>query len=256
MGSFSPRPATVGWFDITASDPAHAKQFYQEVFSWEFAPIGDDYHTITAPGAGAAMGALRRGDRDALWIDVVCTDLATTIPRLESLGAKVIEPADETPAGARSAVVADTRGNRLGLYEPANTGEADTTAAAAVPNATAWFEIGTLDFTVTRQFYEQAFGWTYERDEAAEGAVYYSISAPGAAEPIGGTMDLSALPDAAEYAIPGLLVADVSALLDRVERAGGHRVMDPFADAHGLVIAQFTDPFGNRWTSFAQPAAR
>ncbi|WP_280433698.1 hypothetical protein [Nocardia brasiliensis] len=61
MGSFSPRPATVGWFDITASDPAHTKQFYQEVFSWEFASIGDDYHTITAPGAGAAMGA--RGPR-------------------------------------------------------------------------------------------------------------------------------------------------------------------------------------------------
>uniref|UniRef100_UPI002457D2B7 VOC family protein n=1 Tax=Nocardia brasiliensis TaxID=37326 RepID=UPI002457D2B7 len=165
-------------------------------------------------------------------------------------------PPHHTRAGAGWAVAADTLAKRRAFYDPPNPGHADTTAAAAVPNATAWFEIGTLDFAATRQFYEQAFGWTYERDEAAEGAVYYSISAPGAAEPIGGTMDLSALPDAAEYAIPGLLVADVSAMLDRVERAGGHRVMDPFTDAHGLVIAQFTDPFGNRWTSFAQPAAR
>ncbi|CAM4446603.1 VOC family protein [Nocardia ninae] len=253
MGTLGLRPSTVGWFEITATDPARSKQFYQDIFDWQLTSFGDepDYYTITAPGAAASMGALRRGSRDALCISVVREDVAASIPQLESLGAKVIEPPARTPAGDIHAVIADVQGNQLGLFEPVARKDSRRTP---VPNGTAWFEIGTTDLAATRKFYEQAFGWTYELDEAAEGAIYYSVTPGGAEEPIGGTMDVSALPNPTDYAIPGLLVTDVPDLLARCEQAGGQRVMDPFSDAKGLVIGQFTDPFGNRWTAFAQPS--
>lgn len=123
-----------------------------------------------------------------------------------------------------------------------------------MPNATARFEIGTTDLAATRTFYEKAFGWTQVRDGAAEGAEYHSIMPPSSQQAIGGVLDLSATSGAADYAVPGLLVADVPDLLRRCEAAGGRRVAGPFSDADGLVIGQFTDPFGNRWSAFSQPA--
>lgn len=218
--------STVGWFEITAADPDRGRKFYEGLFGWEFAGSGE----ITAPGAASSMGALRPGDRDSLTIFVVC-DVVEAVARLESLGARVIEPPS---AGGERAVVADVRSNRLGVV------------SAGSPLA--WFEIGTADVDATRKFYEAAFGWKSERDEAAEGVEYYSFLPPGADEPIGGIFA-----GAADYAIPGLRVADVGDLLDRCERLGGARVMGPVSDANGLTIGQFTDPFGNRWTSFATP---
>ncbi|MFI6044017.1 VOC family protein [Nocardia sp. NPDC051321] len=249
MSTSGTHPTTVGWFEIAATEPELDRQFYQRIFDWEFTSFGPGYDTITAPGASASMGALRRGGSDALWISVVCDDIAATISRLETLGAKVFESPARTAAGDKHAVITDVQGNKLGLFEPAVREE----HSAPVPNGTAWFEIGTTDFAATRKFYEQAFGWTYQRDEAAEGAVYYSIHPDGAEEPIGGTMDVSAMPSPTDYAIPGLLVTDVPDLLARCEQAGGQRLMDPFSDAAGLIIGQFTDPFGNRWTAFAKP---
>ncbi|QFU90216.1 VOC family protein [Amycolatopsis sp. YIM 10] len=239
------RSTTVGWFEISATDPDRGREFYEGLFGWEFTEFGDGYRTITAPGAASSMGALRRGDRDELTIFAVC-DVAETVPHLESLGAKLIEPPSRTPAGDLQAVVADVRSNRIGLSSSGFSGP-------PVPGATAWFEIGTTDPAATRQFYQDAFGWTSERDEAAEGVVYYSFLPPGAGQPIGGIFDLTSMPGALDYAIPGLLVTDVEDLLDRCERAGGGRVMGPVSDANGLVIGQFTDPFGNRWSSFAVP---
>ncbi|MFC9434823.1 VOC family protein [Nocardia sp. NPDC057030] len=250
MSASGTHPATVGWFEITATDPDLGKQFYQRVFDWQFASSGPGCYTITAPGAASSMGALRRGSADALWISVVCDDIEATVPRLETLGAKVFEDPARTAGGDLRAVIIDVQGNQIGLFQPA---AGEQVRPAPVPNATAWFEIGTTDFEATRTFYANAFGWTYARDEAAEGAVYYSVHPGGAAEPIGGTMDVTALPNPADYAIPGLLVTDVPDLLARVEQAGGQRLMDPFSDATGLIIGQFTDPSGNRWTAFARP---
>ncbi|MFQ6145978.1 VOC family protein [Streptomyces seoulensis] len=246
------RPATVGWFEITTTDPARSQEFYRALLDWKFTALADDdaYCAITAPAAASAMGALRRGERDTVSLGVVCDDVTAAIAPLRVLGATLVEPPARTPAGDVHAVVTDVRGNRLGLFEPGSRYEPEPPA----PNATAWFEIGTTDPAATRTFYERAFGWRQQRDEAAVGVEYYGFLPPGAREPIGGVLDLSDTPEAADYAIPGLLVDDVPDLLERCEAGGGRRVTGPFADADGLVIGQFTDPLGIRWSSFSRPA--
>ncbi|WP_018681040.1 VOC family protein [Actinokineospora enzanensis] len=254
MGNTGARAPVVGWFDLVATDPVRGKDFYEHLLHWAFGPVDgtDDYQLVTAPDAGWGMGVLRAGDRDALAFSVVCADLDAAIPRLESAGAAVVEPARRTPAGDRHAVLTDVRGNRVGLLEPA-ADHPDLTrwTTTAAQNALAWFEIGTTDVAATRTFYTESFGWTYERDEAAEGVTYYNILPAASDEPIGGLLDLSTMPGSTDYAIPGLRVPDVSTLLERCEAAGGKRVLDPFPDGNGLVIGQFTDPVGNRWSAFA-----
>ncbi|MGI5350358.1 VOC family protein [Streptomyces sp. CA-250714] len=249
--------ATVGWFEITATDPSLSQSFYEGLFGWSFDSFGgeDSYRTITAPGAGTSMGALRRGDRDALCIGVVCSDAAATVRRLESLGAVLSEPPERTPAGDIHAVVTDVRGNRLGLFEPAGQGGAAAGDAAPVLNSTAFFEIGTNDLAATQEFYKAAFGWTTERDAAAEGVAYYSVLLPDASAEIGGVLDLSEMDGRSDYAIPGLYVSDIEELLERSAAAGGRRVMGPVSDANGIVVGQFLDPVGNRWSAFTLPSS-
>ncbi|MFF3544715.1 VOC family protein [Streptomyces platensis] len=247
----------MGWFEIVATEPSHSRSFYHALFGWSLDSFGagDAYSTITAPGAVTSMGALRSGDRDALCIGVLCANVTASIRALEPLGARLAEGPEHTPAGDIHAVVIDVQGNRIGLLQP---GARETSAEPSGPpglNATAFFEIGTSDLAATQKFYREAFGWTTERDEAAEGVDYYSIQAPGLPGEIGGMLDLTGMPGATDYAIPGLRVADVPGLLERAEAAGGQRVMGPVSDGNGLVIGQFLDPVGNRWSAFALPAA-
>lgn len=258
MSTSNAHPARVDWFEITATEPSLSRTFYRELCGWDFASSGsgDAYCTITAPGAGTSMGALRRGDQDALCISVLCPDVAAAVRALEPLGATLAEGPGRTPAGDVHAVVIDVRGNRLGLLEPAAPSIPAVPGAAPGLNATAFFEIGTTDFAATRKFYQEAFGWTTERDESAEGVAYYSILVPGLPGEIGGVLDLSGMDGATDYAIPTLRVADVPELLERVAAAGGSRLMGPVSDAKGLVIGQFLDPVGNRWSAFALPTAK
>lgn len=251
MSTPNAHPPRVGWFEITAAEPPAARKFYEELFGWTFDEVtdGGTYSTITAPGAPAPMGALRGGERDALCIGVLCSDAAETARGLERLGARLAEEPARTPAGDLHAVVLDVQGNPVGLLQPAAP---PAPPAAPVLNATAFFEIGTTEPDATRRFYAEAFGWTTERDEAAEGVTYYSIRAAGLGE-IGGMLDLTGMCGASDYAIPGLRVADVADVLDRVEAAGGSRVMGPLSDANGVVVGQFIDPVGHRWSTFALP---
>ncbi|GAA2922969.1 hypothetical protein GCM10020221_18830 [Streptomyces thioluteus] len=175
------------------------------------------------------MGALRRGDQDALCISVLCPDVAAAVRALEPLGATLAEGPGRTPAGDVHAVVIDVRGNRLGLLEPAAPSIPAVPGAAPGLNATAFFEIGTTDFAATRKFYQEAFGWTTERDESAEGVAYYSILVPGLPGEIGGVLDLSGMDGATDYAIPTLRVADVPGTAGA--RRGGRRKP---ADGTGL----------------------
>ncbi|WP_328442075.1 hypothetical protein OG828_46180 [Streptomyces sp. NBC_00457] len=253
MSTSDSHPAMVGWFEITATDPSRSRQFYQELFGWSFNSFGSDdtYRTITAPGAATSMGALRGGGRDTLCISVICSDAAAEVRRLEPLGAALAEQPERTPAGDIHAVVIDVRGNRLGLFEPAaRRAPAAARDAAPVLNAMGFFEIGTTDLVTTQEFYKRAFGWTTERDKAVESVAYYGVVPPGASSEIGGVLD-----GMADYAIPGVRVADVPAVLERAEAAGGRRVMGPVSDANGVVVGQFLDPFGNRWSTFALPTA-
>ncbi|WP_033289327.1 VOC family protein [Amycolatopsis jejuensis] len=258
MSTSNARPATVGWFEITATEPSLSRSYYQELFGWSFESPGDAKHywTITAPGSATAMGALRSGERDTTCIGVVSAEMAATVRKLESLGATIAERPARTPAGDLHAVAIDLQGNRIGLIEPAPRDEPGPRHAAPGLNALAFFEIGTTDLVATQRFYQAAFGWTTERDEAAEGVAYYHIRPAGSPDEIGGMLDLTGIAGATGYAIPGLRVADVGDVLERAEKAGGRTAMGPVADANGVVAGQFLDPVGNRWSTFSLPQSR
>jgi predicted enzyme related to lactoylglutathione lyase len=109
--------------EIPADEPERAKSFYAGLFRWGFqeVPGYEGYHLFTTPagenGVGGAIG--KRGEtapaqlRAYVWVDSV----DETLPKVTELGGTVIEGKQEVPGQGWFAVIADTEGNEIALWE-------------------------------------------------------------------------------------------------------------------------------------------
>jgi predicted enzyme related to lactoylglutathione lyase len=114
------------WHDLAAADSAAALDFYRAVFGWtavteyanggEFIRLQRDGHTV------GSMYSLSRREREygvpshwTPYVGVECLDAATR--RVEAAGGVILVRPFEVDAVARIAVVMDTLGCVLGLWE-------------------------------------------------------------------------------------------------------------------------------------------
>jgi predicted enzyme related to lactoylglutathione lyase len=109
--------------EIPADDPHRARDFYQRLFGWSFQemPGYAGYHLFTTPvgaeGMGGAIG--KRGEsapeklRAYVWVD----SIDATLPLVEEAGGTVVEAKAEVPGQGWYAVLADTEGNEIALWE-------------------------------------------------------------------------------------------------------------------------------------------
>ena len=113
--------------EIPADDPARAKAFYAGLLGWAFqeVPGFEGYHMFTTPageeGVGGAIG--KRGEmapeklRTYVWVD----SIDETLPRVAELGGSVVEPKREVPGMGWYAVLNDSEGNEIAIWETARS---------------------------------------------------------------------------------------------------------------------------------------
>jgi predicted enzyme related to lactoylglutathione lyase len=99
-------------------------------------------------------------------------------------------------------------------------------------------EFSSADFGRTAAFYGELFGWQTQQNA---GASYMKLD--GADSPSGGWVraDMAQSPGP----LPYLMVDDLGATLEKVERAGGRVVARRLPFAGGGEVALFADPDGN-----------
>lgn len=108
--------------EIPADDTARARRFYEGLFGWTFTDTEfGDYALYATPsgeqGVGGGLG--KRGEsapqatRNYVGVDSIEDSLA----KASELGGRVIAGKDEIPGIGWWAVIADTEGNELGLFE-------------------------------------------------------------------------------------------------------------------------------------------
>ena len=114
-------------FEIPADDPDRARGFYERLFGWSFTemPGYDGYHLFTTPvgeeGMGGAIG--KRGEsapekmRSYVWVD----SIDETLIKVGDAGGTVVEPKAEVPGQGFYAVLTDTEGNEIALWEAASS---------------------------------------------------------------------------------------------------------------------------------------
>lgn len=269
MSSMS--PGSVVWFEIGTSDTAVVRDFYGSVLGWTFETDQDSstdgrvYTRVIAPGAPWPMGAIEQGGAcgEVINLSVLSADVHDDVERLEKLGATVVVPPTAVGEVTVFARLRDPLGNTFALFSRTASQALEERAAATeehieqaahapVPGGFAWFEIGTTDPQATREFYEAAFGWRFEKDDSAGGKPYFNVFT-GNEWPSGGMYDHSTGPGGTDYTMPSFLVTDVAATVARSTAAGATVEHGPDDNPDGLVFARLTDPKGNRFGLFSMP---
>jgi predicted enzyme related to lactoylglutathione lyase len=108
--------------EFPAGDPGRARKFYEGLFGWEFGEMPEfpDYFLFSFGSierAGGAIGIRNEsvGPQLRLYFDVASLD--ETLPKVAPLGGKVVTSKTEIQGQGWYAVIDDTEGNQIGLYE-------------------------------------------------------------------------------------------------------------------------------------------
>jgi len=172
-------PAGVPCFvDSGRVDSAAARDFYGELFGWEWDNVSPDaerpYHMAKLGGSTVAgIGTQPEQDWKPVWNSYVSVqDAGATAATVEEAGGKVlVAPFDIGQAG-RMAVFADPQGAEFCVWQPGQT------AGAEVVNeygAVVFNTLHTTDLPAAVDFYGKVFGWEME----AAGEQSWMIRLPG-----------------------------------------------------------------------------
>ena len=122
----------IGYFEVPADDVERAKGFYRSLLGWMIEPTqGLDpaavaamqyYNTITTgePREGTLnTGGCKTADDEGVVIHVMVDDIDALLANVERLGGKIIMSKMVIPSVGLDAIVQDTEGNAIGLWQPA-----------------------------------------------------------------------------------------------------------------------------------------
>ncbi len=107
-------------FDIPADDVARAQGFYEKVFGWKFnAPPGmDGYFLFSTPGGlGGGLGERGKTAPQKLRVYFLVDSVDIILPIVAAAGGSTVEGRSEVPGFGWFAVIRDTEGSEIGVFE-------------------------------------------------------------------------------------------------------------------------------------------
>jgi predicted enzyme related to lactoylglutathione lyase len=115
-------PGRIAWFDISTSNLQQAKEFYGQLFDWEFNPLQGTDLAVEIASRGTAIGTLRGAEgkisafNGVVYVQV--TDLQASCKKAKELGGTIVPgfPFDLPDGTGAIALVLDPSGHPVGLY--------------------------------------------------------------------------------------------------------------------------------------------
>jgi predicted enzyme related to lactoylglutathione lyase len=244
MSELSAYPAGAPcWVELATVERAPALEFYHGLFGWDYEvpAVGLDYSFATRRGHPVA-GIRQRahGERAVGWMTYLSVaDLDVAVQSVHQLGGTVAaEPVDLGDL-ARTAAVVDVTGAVFGLWQP---GRHPGARLAEEPGTVGFSEVGTLDASLARTFYQGLFGYELH-DASAGGFEHVELRVDGrtvaALYVLGNEMLADIPPSWMNY----FTVADVDMAVEIAQRRGGQVAGGPLDTEFGR-MASLRDPEG------------
>ncbi len=108
--------------EFPADQTDRAQGFYSELFGWKFEayeqlPGYFLFNTGSIESAGGAVGQRGTATGDKLRIYITVDSIDEALAKVEGLGGKIVSPKSDIPGQGSYAVVTDSEGSEVGLYE-------------------------------------------------------------------------------------------------------------------------------------------
>lgn len=235
------------WADLLTSDAARAEEFYGGVLGWRFEHTPDNFggYINIFHGEDRVAGMMAKdaelADAQDVWTVYLASDDApATLEAVSAAGGQISMPVTEVGELGRMAMVLDSTGASLGIWEP---GSHAGFGALMTPGSPHWFELHTRDYEGAKTFYAKTFG--VEIAPMSETPEFrYSTFGEGQDAKAG-------LMDAADFLPEGLPsnwqvywgVENADEALAAVTRLGGSVLQDAEDTPFGRIAAA-ADPFG------------
>jgi len=234
-------PGKFVWFEHLSTDPARARNFYQQLFNWhvETMRIGDAHYPMIVNG-NDGIGGFISGESGPRWVSYVSVpDVDRTYAAALAAGAKSESAPIDYGTIGRGAAIVDPTGARVSLWKSAEEDQAD----ADVPvSGFVWNELWTSDVAMALAFYSKLVGYTHEAMDMGAQGTYHVLSTPGN-KGRGGVM-LSPDPKTPAQWVPYVRVADVDATLANAKRLGAQVCMEGTDIPEVGRIGMMVDPQG------------
>ena len=237
-------PGTFSWLDLSTGDAGSAKDFYGELFGWEFEDNdipGGGVYTMCHVQGDVVAAIMQQDEQPGHWNNyVTVVNADETTAKAKQLGAEVYEEPFDVMEAGRMAVFADPVGAMLCVWQPReHIGSARVNDVACL----AWNELQTRHPETANDFYPELFGWIMEPIKQ-DGATAYVMIKNQSGWLNGGVMPMTKDRDeAASYWIPYFIVASCAEAVNSIEELGGKVLAGPMEPGGGI-IAVANDPQG------------
>lgn len=241
-------PGAPCWIDLMTSDIAKARQFYGDLFGWEY-ETGDEEkyggYTTARKNGKTVAGLMQKDEDQAGMPDVWSTylrsdDAEATAAAVTANGGQVYMPPMDVPEQGHMAIFGDASGAAIGIWQPR---EMKGFELVAEPGAAAWHELHTKDYDAAVKFYQDVFAWETDVMSDTPEFRYTTLGAGDSAK--AGILDASGyLP--AEVPSSWHTYFAVESTDAAVEKAVamGATLIDPAEDTPYGRLATLTDPTG------------
>lgn len=237
------------WIELLTEDIDAARDFYGRVIGWTEAPApGDRGYRIFSAAQIPVAGLMRlpdeakgQGARPSWMGYISCGDIDAEVAAVAAAGGKIWRAPETLADIGRFAVVSDPLGAAYCLWQDMGA-QKPAEVPPMTPGHVGWHELFTENVDAAMDFYAARYGWTKTQDlDMGPMGVYRLFATGGMA--VGGMMKR---PEQIPQAFWGyyFVVDALDAAIERVEQAGGTKLMGPAEVPGGAWIAQFFDPQG------------
>ncbi len=239
------------WYDLVTDDVPAVKNFYSELFGWDYEEIqGREAAYTVIMHDGTAIGGIvpmaEDSDRDvssSRWLSSMSVeDVDQAVEQVERLGGTVNGGGTDYPDRGRLALVTDPQGAML-IFVRATTGDPPDLPVGSdpIPNRWMWTELWAHDVGAAVEFYGALVGYQTETFDIPGDADYQVLMRDGRRR--AGIIHLP-WEEVVPNWLPYVNVTDPVDVAKRVEELGGAVLIPPQPGIRSASVGVVTDPSG------------